>query len=129
MEGCRCGRCYIGFSLAWLPWGIGALRESNFKDCREFRKKACVTWILVGKHVNVPMDIIYLIGKRILQQDYLNWIGANKRHEEQMKEKLLRLFPVKFTQKKIEYVFPISRIEKNARNRQIKQQMKIKNKR
>jgi hypothetical protein len=103
--------------------------ESTFKDCREFRKQGCVTWILVGKHLNIPMDIIYLIGKRVLQQDYLDWIGAKKRHEEQMKEKLLRLFPVKFTPKKIEYIFPISRIEKNMRNRQIKQQMKMKSKR
>jgi hypothetical protein len=92
MEGCRCGRCYIGFSLSR---DTITLIESTFKDCREFRKQGCVTWILVGKHLNIPMDIIYLIGKRILQQDYLDWIGAKKRHEEQMKEMLLRLFPVK----------------------------------
>lgn len=127
MERCTCGRCIT--AMFSLPRSTIVLMGSVFKDCREFRKKACVTWILVGKHVNVPMDIIYLIGKRILQQDYLDWFGADKRHEEQMKKKLLRLFPVKLTPQKIKYIFPMSRVEKNARNWQIKQQMKIKSKR
>lgn len=133
MWGCSCGNHPFYLSSVVMFSVCRRTRDlidSYFKDCCTFHKQACVTWILVGKQLTLPMDIIYLIGKLILQQDYLNWVGAYKRHDEQMKEKIHRLFSAKCIPKaQMKHVPPISRVEKNARNRQVKQQLKMKQKR
>jgi hypothetical protein len=113
-----------------MPPKLSSFFETAIANCKSVKTKACVTWILVGKQLNMPMDIIYLIGKHLLQNDYIHWIGAYDRYEEQVKKKVARLLAVKQLPKyNPKFVPPISRAEKKARNRQVKQQLKIKSKR